>query len=44
MHKHAKHTTKYVDVEEIKPVLEKLEDAFEKLSVNLKKHFETVKM
>ena len=28
-----------VDVEEIKPVLEKLEEAFEKLSVNLKKHF-----
>ena len=27
------------DVEEMKPVLEKLEEAFEKLSVNLKKHF-----
>ena len=32
-----------VDVEEIKPVLEKLEEAFEKLSVNLKKHFGPLK-
>ena len=29
--------------EEIKPVLEKLEEAFEKLSVNLKKHFGPLK-
>ena len=32
-----------VDVAEIKPVLEKLEEAFEKLSVNLKKHFGPLK-
>ena len=31
--------TMEVDVEEIKPVLEKLEEAFKKLSVNLKKYF-----
>ena len=32
-----------VDVEGIKPVLEKLEEAFEKLSVNLTKHFGPLK-
>ena len=33
----------HLDVEEIKPVMEKLEEAFEKLSVNLKKHFGPLK-
>ena len=28
-----------VDLEELKPVLGKLEEAFEKLSISLKKHF-----
>ena len=32
-----------LDVEDIKPVVEKLEEAFEKLSVNLKKHFGPLK-
>ena len=32
-----------LDVDDIKPVMEKLEEAFEKLSVNLKKHFGPLK-
>ena len=32
-----------IDVEELKPVLGKLEEAFEKLSISLKKHFGPLK-